>query len=243
MSCSEHANARLAGANGAIGRVPRWKRVLDLGCVIGTAPLWVPAGLLLGAIIKAVSPGPILFKQQRIGFGGEPFGCYKFRTMVPNADANVHHEHLMQLMGSDRPMEKLDVAGDSRVIPGGRWVRSLGLDEMAQFINVLRGEMSLVGPRPSMSYETARYRPGDWRRFDVLPGLTGYWQVNGKNRTTFERMIELDLHYVDHASLWLDLKIMALTGPVVIGQVWDMWRKRRRSRAAPSSNGPGANRP
>ncbi len=113
------------------------------------------------------------------------------------------------------------------MIPGGRWLRSCGLDELPQLLNVLRGEMSLVGPRPSMPYECERYEPWYFERLDTAPGLTGYWQVNGKNRTTFTQMMDLDVYYVRHRSLLLDCRILARTVPAIVQQVMDQRRKRR----------------
>lgn len=201
--------------------VPSWKRNLDLTCILAGAALWMPLCLGIGIFIKVVSPGPIFFKQKRVGHLGKRFLCLKFRTMAVNADTDVHQKHLRDLMDSNRPMKKLDGIGDARVIPGGLWLRSLGLDELPQLINILRGEMSLVGPRPSIPYEHELFQPCHRRRCDTLPGLTGLWQVNGKNRTTFEKMMELDLAYVDRKSLFLDLKIMVSTLPAIFVQVWD----------------------
>ena len=165
--------------------VQRWKRVLDITCILLASPLLIPLGAIIALYIKLVSPGPVHFKQERVGFRRQPFPCLKFRTMVANAETNSHQQHLEQLMDSGVPMMKLDLAGDERLIPGAVVLRSLGLDELPQLLNVLRGEMSLVGPRPSMAYECTKYRRHHWRRFDTLPGLTGLWQVSGKNRTTF----------------------------------------------------------
>jgi lipopolysaccharide/colanic/teichoic acid biosynthesis glycosyltransferase len=151
--------------------------------------------------------------------------CFKFRTMTVNADTAVHQEHLEDLMASNRPMSKLD-GQDSRVIPGGIWLRALGLDELPQLINVFRGEMSLVGPRPCLIYEYEKYLPRHHGRCATLPGLTGLWQVNDKNNTTFEEMIDLDLRYVRTQSLGLDLGILLRTVPAVIGQTYQMRRKK-----------------
>lgn len=131
------------------GFVPRWKRILDTVCILLAAPVLLPVGFLVALAIKLASPGPVLFMQERVGFRGKLFCCLKFRTMSVNADTGVHQGHLQHLMSSDRPMIKLDFA-DKRLIPGGRLLRSLGLDELPQIINVLRGEMSLVGPRPCL---------------------------------------------------------------------------------------------
>lgn len=210
---------------------PRWKRALDVSCILISSILWGPVCLLLVLYIKLVSPGPALFKQERVGLGGRSFRCFKFRTMKLNADTVVHQQHLAHLLTSNQPMQKLDAA-DPRLIPGGLWIRSLGLDELAQLFNVLRGDMSLVGPRPCLRYEYELFHPEQRRRCDTLPGLTGLWQVNGKNRTTFERMIELDLAYVVHKSLWLDVKILSQTFGAVAIQVWDAMLARRALRRA-----------
>jgi len=206
----------------ARGRVPMWKRILDYTLVLMTLPLWLPIGVMVALFVKIISPGPALFRQERIGHMGARFRCLKFRTMKVNADTTVHREHLNHLMTSDRPMKKLDCAGDSRLIAGGLWLRTLGVDELPQLINVLRGEMSLVGPRPTTAYEYEMFQPRHRRRCETLPGLTGLWQVKGKNRTTFERMMELDIEYVERKSLWLDLQILAGTAPAILIQLWDV---------------------
>lgn len=208
-------------------QAPLWKRLLDITGIALAAPLLVPLALFLALLIKLVSPGPALFKQERVGFRGRRFLCFKFRTMVANADARQHAGHVVQLMASGRPMVKLDTAGDNRLIRGGGLLRALGLDELPQLLNVFKGEMSLVGPRPCIAYECEQYEPRHWRRFDTLPGLTGLWQVSGKNRTTFEEMIALDVHYVDHKSVFLDLKIMAWTPAAILVQVWETKLKRK----------------
>jgi lipopolysaccharide/colanic/teichoic acid biosynthesis glycosyltransferase len=202
-------------------QVPTWKRFLDIFCVLIAWPIWVPLCLMIGVFIKIVSPGPILFRQKRIGYLGKEFHCLKFRTMSVNADTSVHQTHLHDLMKSAQPMKKLDGHGDHRLIRGGLWLRALGVDELPQLLNVLRGEMSLVGPRPSVAYEYEMFQPVHRRRCETLPGLTGLWQVKGKNRTTFEKMIELDLAYVKTKSLLLDLKIIASTPSAMLQQVWD----------------------
>ena len=142
--------------------------------------------------------------------------------MQVNADTKTHQDHFRHLMGTEVPMTKLDARRDPRLIPLGAILRACGLDELPQLINVVRGDMSLVGPRPCIPYEYEAYQPWQRRRFDAVPGLTGLWQVSGKNRTTFEEMINLDLHYVKHKSLWLDLKIIALTPLAIMALVWEM---------------------
>jgi lipopolysaccharide/colanic/teichoic acid biosynthesis glycosyltransferase len=194
-----------------------------------TLPVWFPVSIVVALFIKIVSPGAVLFRQKRIGHLGACFHCLKFRTMKVNADTTVHRNYLDDLMTSDKPMKKLDCAGDKRLIPGGLWLRAAGVDELPQLINVLRGEMSLVGPRPSTIYEFEKFQPRHRQRCDTLPGLTGLWQVNGKNRTTFLQMMELDLRYVEEKSLWLDLKILAGTIPAILRQCWEVKMESRRS--------------
>jgi len=130
-------------------------------------------------------------------------------------------------MNSEAPMAKMDVRGDSRIIPFGRLLRSSGLDELPQLINVLKGEMSLVGPRPCLAYEADNYLPWQRERFDTVPGLTGLWQVSGKNRTTFNQMIRLDIAYVRRKSLLLDLTIIFKTIPALLDQMWETHMKNR----------------
>jgi lipopolysaccharide/colanic/teichoic acid biosynthesis glycosyltransferase len=147
--------------------------------------------------------------------------CLKFRTMRCGAETATHQGHLQQLMKAEVPMTKMDAVGDRRIIPVGRLLRSSGLDELPQLVNVLRGEMSLVGPRPCLGYEAAQYLPWQRERFEAVPGLTGLWQVSGKNRTTFTRMIQLDIEYARTKSLWLDLKIVLKTIPALVTQMMD----------------------
>jgi exopolysaccharide production protein ExoY len=211
------------------GGVPWWKRALDVTLIVLAMPILVPIGLFVAAIIKLVSPGPVFFQQERVGYRGQRFMCFKFRTMMVNADAAVHQEHLEDLMASNRPMSKLD-GEDPRVVPGGIWLRALVLDELPQLINVFRGDMSLVGPRPCLNYEYEKYLPRHRGRCATLPGLTGLWQVNDKNNTTFEEMIDLDLKYVRTQSLGLDLSILLRTVPAVIGQTYQVRRKKREAK-------------
>jgi lipopolysaccharide/colanic/teichoic acid biosynthesis glycosyltransferase len=209
-------------AEETIPKIPKWKRILDVTCVLLAVPFLIPVGLVLAAFIKIVSPGPAFFRQKRVGYYGRPFMCLKFRTMKVNSDVTVHQAHLKELMTSNRPTRKLDCGGDSRLIRGGLLLRSLGVDELPQLFNVLWGEMSLVGPRPCTLYEFGLLSPRHKLRCEAPPGLTGLWQVSGKNRTTFEEMINLDLHYVQRKSVWLDLKIMALTPIAILGLVWEL---------------------
>jgi lipopolysaccharide/colanic/teichoic acid biosynthesis glycosyltransferase len=212
----------------AVPPIPRWKRIADISLIILTLPLLIPVFIFLALVIHLVSDGPILFRQERIGRAGKKFMCLKFRTMFVGDHSAVHEEHLTQLMDSNAPMVKMDAVGDPRIIPFGKLLRSTGMDELPQLINVLRGEMSLVGPRPCLPYEFEKYLPWQKERICALPGITGLWQVSGKNKTTFEEMVRLDISYLKNESLARHLAILAKTGPVLIGQAWES-RKNRRS--------------
>ncbi len=204
---------------------PTWKRALDLTLILVSLPIWLPIMVLLMLFIKVASPGPAFYRQERIGARRKRFLLYKFRSMKVNSDTSSHEDYFERLMRTDAPMAKLDAA-DDRIIPGGRFLRATGLDELPQLFNVIRGEMSLVGPRPCTVPEFARYQPWQRERANALPGLTGYWQVNGKNRTTFNQMIEMDIFYARHSSLGLDLSILSKTLPAV-------WRQATGADATP----------
>jgi lipopolysaccharide/colanic/teichoic acid biosynthesis glycosyltransferase len=154
---------------------------------------------------------------------------FKFRSMKVRAETSMHEWYFERLMRGEIPMTKLDT-DDPRIIPWGRVLRATGLDELPQLFNVLRGEMSLVGPRPCTPVEFANYQPSQQERVNALPGLTGYWQVKGKNKTTFQEMIEMDLFYIKNASLRLDLWIIAKTPIALLRQVYELWQKRSRKR-------------
>ncbi|HXF05226.1 MAG TPA: sugar transferase [Blastocatellia bacterium] len=209
------------------------KRAFDLvASALGLIVL-SPLLAIIAAIVKLTSPGPILFRQERVGMDGRIFLAYKFRTMYPDADDRPHREVAIRLIkgvGSPpSPGMSLTptmtvtqnvlygkVPGDRRITPVGRWLRRWSLDELPQLINVLKGEMSLVGPRPPIPYEVELYSPWHRKRLDVKPGLTGLWQVSGRNRLPFERMVELDLYYIENWSFWLDLLILLKTIPAIL---------------------------
>jgi lipopolysaccharide/colanic/teichoic acid biosynthesis glycosyltransferase len=199
--------------------VPGWKSGLDLTCILLSLPIWLPLMLLLILFTRIASPGPVFYRQKRVGLGGAHFFIWKFRTMKVSAETRTHERYFEELMRSDCPMTKLDAVGDSRLAPFGRILRASGLDELPQIFNVLCGEMSLVGPRPCLPNEFANYEPWQRERVNALPGLTGYWQVNGKNKTTFSEMIAMDLFYFHNMSLLLDLKIMLKTVSAIAGQL------------------------
>jgi len=188
------------------------KRLADFAvaavALVVASPLW----LVLAAVIKASSQGPVLFRQVRSGRRGRPFVLLKFRTMIEGADAiqaTVAHLNVM-----DGPVFK--APDDPRITPVGRFLRRWSLDELPQLVNVLRGEMSLVGPRPALPQEVECYERWQRRRLAVKPGMTCLWQVAGRSDLDFSTWMELDLAYIDHWSLWLDLKILARTVPAVL---------------------------
>lgn len=207
--------------------IPAWKRGLDLACIFFVLPALVPLLVLISILIKIVSRGPVFFRQPRIGYQGKSFTIWKFRTMEVDSSTRVHEAHCKRLMQAQIPMTKLDSYGDPRVIPFGAILRSAGLDELPQVFNVFWGEMSLVGPRPCTPEEFSEYIAWQKERFATLPGLTGLWQVNGKNRTTFEQMVRFDIRYVRNRSFFLDLAIMMKTMPVLVAEVKDMIKRRR----------------
>lgn len=222
--------------NQVVSALPLWKRSLDVLVILLSAPLTLLLGAVIAAIVKIGSPGPVIFRQERVGYKGQRFVCFKFRTMKVNAETRSHQGHTAELIRSSAPMTKLDAINDSRVIPFGSILRATGLDELPQLINVLRGEMSIVGPRPCVGYEYEMYEPWQKRRFDAVPGLTGLWQVSGKNRTTFKQMIQFDIEYSERMNLWLDLKIMFKTAPALIGQYIDQRARRREIQQGGESN-------
>jgi len=218
--------------------LPAWKRAFDFGVLFVTSPVWLPIGVVVGAAIKIGSKGPVFFRQERIGYKGSTFTCFKFRTMKPNAETNTHQMHVKDLIKSSAPMTKLDARKDDRLIPGGNWIRAAGLDELPQIINILRGDMSIVGPRPCIRYEYDLYEPWQQRRCDAAPGLTGLWQVSGKNRLSFEQMIKLDIEYSRRKSLWLDAGIVLRTGPAILRQVSDLFAAKRSQKKASAPAAP-----
>lgn len=211
-------------------KMPVSKRALDIAIALIALPFLAVATLVMTLVMKIASPGPVFFLQERVGYRGRRFKIYKFRTMITGANTGVHQAYFSQLMGSSAPMVKMDSKGDSRLIPGGWILRASGLDELPQLINVLRGDMSLVGPRPCLPYEYEGYLPWQRKRFSTTPGLTGLWQVSGKNRTTFDEMIRLDIQYAEEHSFFLDLKIIFMTVPALLQQIGDT-RSRRQALA------------
>ena len=192
----------------------RSKRVFDLVVVFLAAPLWMPIFTLIALVIKITSPdGAAVFTQMRTGRGGRRFRMYKFRTMVPNAEAlKQKYSHLNELKWPD-----FKITNDPRITPVGRILRKTSLDELPQLLNVIRGEMSLVGPRPT-SFSANTYELWHTERLDVVPGLTGLWQIFGRAQLEFDERLRLDIAYIERASLWLDINILVRTVLAVFQQ-------------------------
>lgn len=191
---------------GVVVRYPSWKRTLDLTCVLISCPVWLPLMVLLAVWIKLVSRGPIIFTFEKIGMGFEKFPMFKFRTMKASFE---YQAPPLSLSGND-----------PRLIPLGRFLRATGLDELPQIFNIIRGEMSLVGPRPMSESDLTYYRDMLLKRAASPPGITGQWQLSGKTRATFHEMLELDVKYAEHMSFWNDLKIIVKTPIAVIRGLW-----------------------
>lgn len=212
------SNPSIAGAlrYQQVPAMPRWKRFMDIfGSLLGLVVL-SPLFLVVGIFIKVASPGPVFFCQQRFGYLGRPFAIWKFRTMAVGTDTRIHEQHVRDLLQGSKPLHKLD--REERLIPFGKWLRKLCIDELPQLFNVLGGSMSLVGPRPDV-LPKKHYPLWQQKRFCVHPGITGLWQVSGKNQTTHERMVHLDIAYAFRRSPLMDIKILLRTLPVIVGQL------------------------
>ncbi|MEW6125801.1 MAG: sugar transferase [Acidobacteriota bacterium] len=204
-----------------------WQRVLKRGvdivvatsAIILTSPFW----MVLAWLIKRESPGPVFLKQERVGMDGKVFLMYKFRSMIDGVDDQAHRELMEKMINgehanqgtSDEPIYG-KVKDDPRLTRIGSWMRRYSIDELPQMFNVLLGEMSVVGPRPPIPYEVVHYKDWHRNRFHIKPGITGLWQVSGRNRLHFEEMVRLDIFYLENWSVWLDLKIMFKTLPVML---------------------------
>ena len=199
------------------------KRSIDVVFASFVIVFGFPFYMMIAALIKLNSSGPVLFVQERVGQGGKKFKFYKFRTMAANNNDETHRNFTENFI-KGRVMEKgsslgqrvvFKIAEDPRVTSVGKFLRKTSLDELPQFINVLRGEMSLVGPRPPIDYEIEHYQEWHKQRLLAKPGLTGLWQVSGRSAVPFDEMVMLDLYYYENWSLLLDLKIILRTVPVM----------------------------
>jgi lipopolysaccharide/colanic/teichoic acid biosynthesis glycosyltransferase len=200
----------------------RIKRALDIAFTLLISPLLLLVGVVIAVCIKLDSEGPIFYRQKRIGQHGVEFEMLKFRSMYVNCDDQLHRASIEKFMNGHKLND--DQAGDTaykvvhdpRITRVGRIIRKTSIDELPQFWNVLLGQMTLVGPRPPLSYEVELYTPHDWLRLAGKPGLTGLWQVHGRSRVTFENMVDMDIVYLQQQSLWQDVKLIFLTIPVIL---------------------------
>ena len=214
----------LATPEARVGHL-RLKRWIDLCFGSLVLVLLSPLLAVIAILIRLDSPGPALFRQTRIGMRRRPFEMWKFRTMVRGAPDDPHRDLVLplvrgcageELAGAESTRRIYKLADDRRITRVGHWLRRTSLDELPQLVNVLRGEMSLVGPRPPVTYEYEAYDAWQLQRFEMPQGMTGLWQVSGRNRVSYRRMCELDIEYVLTWSLWLDLKILAKTVRAVV---------------------------
>jgi len=205
------------------------KRLMDIVLSSMLLLLLSPLLLLIALLIKLDSPGPVIFRQARIGKDGKPFTMLKFRSMRQDADPRVHQEHMRRLIrGADNSGNPAGdengnggeragkLSNDGRVTRVGRIIRKTTLDELPQLCNILKGEMSLLGPRPSLPYEVELYSDWHMRRLTVLPGMTSLWAVRGRANIPFDDQVRLDIAYIENQSLWLDLKTLLQTVPAVL---------------------------
>jgi exopolysaccharide biosynthesis polyprenyl glycosylphosphotransferase len=196
------------------------KRGMDILVSLAILIFLVPLFLIVVLLIRLDSPGPAVFRQKRVGRNGREFVLYKFRSMKSGCDANVHRDYVTKLIldkessNGENGCYKLE--HDTRITRIGRVLRKTSLDELPQLVNVLKGEMSLVGPRPALAYEVDIYKPWYAGRLLAKPGMTGLWQVGGRSEKNFDEMVELDLKYIKRWSLWLDVKILLKTVRVVL---------------------------
>lgn len=199
------------------------KRAFDV--VVASLMLLVagPAMFVIALLIKKSSSGPVLFVQERLGRDGTPFNFYKFRSMKHNSDDAIHREFAAMFISGDEDGCADNNAGekvfkmkkDPRITGIGAFLRKTSLDELPQLFNILKGDMSLVGPRPPIAYEIENYQPWHMERLKAVPGLTGLWQVSGRSSVSFDDMVRLDIRYINEWSIWKDIVIMAKTLPVV----------------------------
>jgi lipopolysaccharide/colanic/teichoic acid biosynthesis glycosyltransferase len=196
------------------------KRAMDIAFSMFALVVFSPLFLAIILAVRLTSQGPVIFRQKRVGYRGKIFEFLKFRSMYVNPDPVLHREYVAKLIGGEygavgeRPQYK--VTNDSRITPVGRFLRRTSLDEFPQFWNILRGDMSLVGPRPPIPYELAAYKTWHKQRLSTKPGLTGLWQVKGRSRTSFDDMVKLDIEYIEHPSIFRDLKILFATPKAAI---------------------------
>ena len=194
---------------------PVAKRMLDVSIALIMLVVLAPVMAIVALAVRLDSNGPIIFRQTRVGKDHRPFTFYKFRSMYHNADTRVHQQFVKNLINGT-PTDGYKINSDKRVTRVGKFMRKTSLDELPQLVNIVKGDMSLVGPRPPIPYEVAEYKEWHHRRLDVLPGLTGMWQVMGRSEVSFDEMVAMDIAYVEQRSLRTDLALLAQTVPAVL---------------------------
>lgn len=209
---------------GEVRKIPiirpyRLKRVLDVVAASIGLLITMPFAVVIAVLIKISSPGPVLFRQSRVGRDGKPFMFYKFRSMSVGNDDSQHRKYIkLFIEGNEEELRKLQggkklykMTSDDRITLVGRFLRRTSLDELPQLLNVLKGEMSMVGPRPHLAYEVELYKEWHRRRLQGMPGITGWWQIHGRSRVPFDQAVEMDIWYLERQSLILDIRIMLRT--------------------------------
>jgi lipopolysaccharide/colanic/teichoic acid biosynthesis glycosyltransferase len=214
-----HEQAQTIAIDSSYQRV---KRIVDIALTLLLLLFLGITCIIIAFLVKLTSKGPVLFRQKRVGHNGVEFYMYKFRSMYVNCDTSVHMEAVKKYMNGHKLQQNSSahlsykLGADTRVTRIGRFLRKTSLDELPQFWNVLRGDMSLVGPRPPLPYEAAMYSMRDQLRLTGKPGLTGPWQIYGRSRVTFQEMVDMDIAYLHRQSMLEDLKLIALTVPVML---------------------------
>lgn len=197
----------------------RVKRLLDLIVGVTALVLLAPLMAALTVLVRIDSPGPAFYRQRRVGRLGVMFTVLKFRSMYNGSSQSLHHQASLDWFNEQRQANRYKSESDPRVTWLGKYLRRTSLDELPQLFNVVKGEMSLVGPRPLIDYERTRLEGIDFEREQARPGITGLWQVSGRDRLSARQMLALDVRYVREWSLWLDIKILARTLPAVLGEL------------------------
>ena len=192
------------------------KRVIDISISLILLILLIPILIVVSILIKLESTGPVFFRQSRIGQNGHPFTIYKFRTMYVYANENIQRKYLKEILEKENEQPVFRIVDDPKITRIGRFLRITSLDELPQLINILKGDMSLVGPRPSLPFEYSKYEDWQKERVTVKPGITGLWQISGRFRMSYDEMVKLDISYIKKRSILLDIEILIKTVSLVL---------------------------
>lgn len=221
LKTTQKVLAILENRNTKKNKVPLDKRILDLIIAGSLLIVFSPIIMIIAIVIKLTSKGPIIFKQTRLGLNGHPFTIYKFRTMRTDMQDDIHRAFMKkviqkQLASGNKQTAVFKMKDDPRITFVGKILRKTSLDELPQIFNVLKGDMSIIGPRPPLAYEVANYKRWQLERLSGLPGITGLWQVNGRNHTDFETMVKQDIEYIKNRNLLMDINIILRTVPAML---------------------------